>query len=107
MSIIWLKTLIVYGLFLFMVKSKWYFSVPVLLLLVIDQSIKAHYMYIENNDKKNASLPMFASWRDKISYLIYATIAVGFIAYTIRQYNEFGNEFSIIKLLFHYECANI
>jgi len=105
-SIIWLKTIIVYVVFLFMVKSKWYFSVPVLLLLVIDQSLKSHYLYVQNNDKNNTSLPIFASWRDKISYLIYAIIAIGFIAYAVRQYTEFGNEFSLMKLLFHYECSN-
>ena len=105
-GIIWLKTFIVYAVFVFMVKSKWYFSLPVLVLLVVDQSIKSHYGYVENNNKNDASLPAIASWRDKLSYLLYALIAAGFIAYTVRQYNEFGSEFSLIKLLFHYDCSN-
>jgi hypothetical protein len=106
-GIIWLKTFIVYGVFLLMVKSKWYFSVPVVFLLIIDQSLKAHYSYVQNNNKNDNTLPAINQWRDNLSYIIYTVIFIGFITYGIRQYNEFGENFSFTKLLFHYGCANI
>lgn len=37
---IWIKTIYIYFIFLLMTKSKWYFSIPVLLLILVDQSLK-------------------------------------------------------------------
>jgi len=103
-GIIWLKTLIVYGVFLLMVKSKWYFSLPVLFLLMLDQTLRSHYRFLQANNPKDASLESINTSRTYLSILIYSLIIIGFIAYGIRQYREFGTNFSWIKLLFHYGC---
>jgi hypothetical protein len=103
-GIVWLKTIIVYILFLLMVKSKWYFSVPLLVLLIIDQSIKSHHSYTQNKNKSDPALPTYNKWRNYLSYMIYAIIVIGFISYGIRQRKEFGATFSWLKLVLHYGC---
>lgn len=51
-SRIWMNTFFVYLIFLMMTKSKWYFSIPVLLLIVIDQSYKFQIEFIQKEKKK-------------------------------------------------------
>ena len=106
-GMIWLKTIVVYLLFLLMVKSKWYFSMPVLLLLIIDQSIKLHHDHMQKKNMNDTDLSTYNKWRQYISYLIYAIIIVGFVAYGIRQHREFRSAFSWIKLLLHNSCNGI
>lgn len=106
-GVLWLKTVFVYLLFLLMVKSKWYFSVPVFVLLVIDQSLRIHHDYLADKNKSDPELVTCNTWRQYLSYGIYALIIVGFITYGIRQYNLFGSHFSWIKLLFHYKCKSL
>jgi hypothetical protein len=104
---VWLKTILVYMIFLLMVKSKWYFSIPVLLLLIIDQSIKLHHDYMKNRNKQDPSLESFITWRNYLSIAIYTIIGIGFIHYGLRQYKHFGSAFSWIKLLVHYGCKGM
>ena len=103
-GVTWLKTITVYLVFLLMVKSKWYFSIPVLLLLITDQSLKVHHDYLQKNNSNDDSLASLNKWRNYLSIAIYSIIIIGFIAYGIRQYKEFGADFSWIKLLLHYGC---
>ena len=49
---VWIKTVYIYFIFLLMTKSKWYFSIPVLFLLVADQSLKFQIMFEENKKEK-------------------------------------------------------
>ena len=104
---IWLKTLIVYLIFILMTKSKWYFSISVLLLLIIDQSIKLHHDYMKNRNKQDPGLGSLITWRNYLSIGIYTIIGIGFIHYGLRQYKHFGSTFSWIKLLLHYGCKGI
>jgi len=106
-GIIWLKTFIVYAVFLLMVKNKWYFSLPVLLLLIIDQSLKSQYSYLEQTNKDDTTLPSITKWRDNLSYIIYGVIIIGFVSYGVRQFEEFGNDFSFVKLLFDFNCKEM
>ena len=106
-GIIWLKTFIVYAIFLFMIKSKWYFSLPIIILLIVDQSLKSQYSYLEQNNKDDATLPSIEKWRNNLSFLIYGVIIVGFVSYGVRQYEEFGDDFSFVKLLFHFNCKDV
>jgi hypothetical protein len=105
----WLKTFFVYGIFLMMVKSKWYFAVPVLLLLVGDQSLKAHSDYLGKNDatKNKKEIEQYDNYRQIINKLIIALIIGGFFHYMLRQWNEFGDQFSFSTFLFSYGCANL
>ena len=50
---IWINTIFVYGLFIMMTKSKWYFSIPALILIVVDQSYKFQIEFIHEKNKEN------------------------------------------------------
>ena len=93
-----------------MTKSKWYFSIPVLLLIVIDQSYKFHIEFIQKEKKKSSKQIEKVNTYEKIRKYTYAAmitlIVIGFIHYTIRQYKRFGSKFSLIKLIFYNTCKN-
>ena len=107
---IWKKTIIIYFIFLLMTKSKWYYSIPVLLILVIDQSIKFHIDYLTdlkdpiNKESNDKSIKQYEMFRDILYKLLITLIISGFIHYGIRQYNQYGDEFTFNKLLFTSKC---
>lgn len=105
--LLWVKTFFIYAVFLLMVKSKWYFSLPILLMLIIDQSIKVHRDYLEEHKTGETTLKQYDKIRDYINYGIIGLIVVGFGHYTVRQYMEFGSKFNFGKLLFSYGCKNL
>ena len=99
-----IKTMYTYASFLFLIKVKAYFSIPILVLLVLDQAVKSQCAYLEKNSPDKVSDVSCDTLRDKISMLIIALVSIGFIHYFVRQYIEFGNNFSIVELLFGYKC---
>ena len=105
---LWKKTIIVYIIFLLMTKSKWYYSIPVLILLVIDQSLKGEMDYIDNKkdvtDENKRTKTTYEGIRKILYKIILVLIFIGFIDYMIRQYLEYGNNFSFLKLMFTYTC---
>ena len=110
LGITFVKTFFVYGIFLLMVKSKWYFSLPVLGLLVVDQGIKVHLEHAKQNESKegaskDSSIPLYERIRNILNIVIIAIIIIGFFMYAIRQKEEFGASFSWMKLLLHYGCS--
>lgn len=112
---IWTKTVYIYFIFLLMTKSKWYFSIPVLLLLVVDQSLKFQIKFEEsrkeNKEKENKendpTILRYENIRNNLYVCIIALIVAGFVHYTFRQYNEYGSKFSLVKLLLYHSCRNI
>ena len=104
---IWIKTLYIYFIFLLMTKSKWYFSIPVLLLLVVDQSFKFQIKFEEKRKTNGSTMMLYENIRDKLNICIIAIIIIGFIHYAIRQHNEHGSKFSLVKLILHHTCRNI
>ena len=100
--IIWLKTLFVYIIFIAMVKNKLYFSLPILFLLIVDQNIKIHANKLDSTDRKKI---LYNNIRNYINYTNIGIIIIGFIHYIYRQYREFGDNFSLTKLLFDYKCS--
>jgi hypothetical protein len=104
---IWMKTIYIYFMFLLMTKSKWYFSIPVLLLLVVDQSFKFQMKFEEKRKNNGPTMALYENIRDKLNICIIALIVVGFMHYAIRQYNEYGSKFSLIKLILHHTCRNV
>ena len=132
-SNVWIKTIYIYFIFLLMTKSKWYFSIPVLFLLVVDQSLKFQIMFEENKKEKKGKevtkvteitgvtegtdgtegteidlvMARYENIRSKLNVCIIALIVVGFLHYTFRQYNEFGTKFSFVKLLLYHSCKVI
>lgn len=100
---IWLKTIIIYVLFILLSKSKWYFSIPVIVLLLIDQSIYIQEQYNQQNHI-NFNKESYETCRKFIEYVIYGLIIVSFVIYSIRQYNEFGENFKFSKLFLDFSC---
>lgn len=104
---IWLKTVFVYFIYILMTKSKWQFALPVLLLLIIDQTIALHIKYIKANPEENnkKEIKSWNSRRDYLDILMILFIVVGVIHYIIRQRNEFGKGFSWSKFFFVNRCS--
>lgn len=100
-GILWIKTIFIYILFVLMTKSKWYFVVPVLLLLLIDQSIKKQLSISEADGK---DVKKFREYQKKftkvLNVVIIMLIIVGTIHYAILQYSEYRSEFSWAKFFF-------
>lgn len=108
---VWIKTIYIYFIFLLMTKSKWYFSIPVLLLLVVDQSFKFQIKFEEKQkekrEKNGSTIALYENIRNKLYVCIIALIVIGFMHYAIRQYNEYGSKFSLVKLILHHTCRNV
>ena len=104
-GMIWLKSFVIYFIFILMAKSQWYFSLPVVTLLLIDQSIKIQADHIKDkNDKsKNKKIDTI---RKIITYSILALIGAGSVAYGVKQYHDHKDTFNIGKLLFGIGCEN-
>ena len=101
---IWIKTFFVYFIFLMMTKSKWFFSIPVLLLLIIDQSYKFEIEFIQKDKKEINKIQKYENIRKYLYYVIMTLIVIGFIHYTLKQYNQYGSKFSFTKLLLYHTC---
>lgn len=107
--IIWIKTLFVYFLFILMTKSRWYFAVPIIILLVITQSLKKE-LQIRIINKQDVTV--FKRNQEIITNLLQIVIIVlifiGSIHYLHIQHREHKNDFSIWKFLFYVtKCRNI
>ncbi len=126
---IWIKTIYIYFIFLLMTKSKWYFSIPVLFLLLVDQSLKFQISFEKQKEKiekrengengktvetgekvepgeKDSIIVRYENIRNKLNVSIIALIVVGFLHYTFRQYNELGPKFSLVKLILYHSCRS-
>ncbi len=103
---LWGKTLIVYALFLMWIKSKFYFSIIVLLILAVDQNIKVQISH-QNTDASKVFFTTTEHLTTARKWLwgsAVAVIVVGFVAYLVRQYLEFRGDFSFIRLVFGIGC---
>lgn len=104
-SSLFVKTFFVYILFIFTTKSKWYFALPVLGLLIYDQiSKKIH----EDCKKKMKETGMSSEEIDeiderankknkKMNILVVSTIIVGMLHYMYLQKLEYQKDFSLYK----------
>jgi len=101
-------TVIIYLLFLFSTKAKAEFVFPMLILLMGDQILKVYKNNLEKKSKdkeKNISetstqtIELVEYVRSILSYSIIGIIGVGSFSYLIRQYLEFGSEFSFFKYI--------
>jgi hypothetical protein len=102
--IIWGKTIFIYFIFLLMIKSKWYFSLPVLIILIIDQSLKSHSDYLNKTKPDDKQILELNKTRNALYIAMLSLIVIGFIHYFFRQLYEFGPNFSFTKLLFSSKC---
>lgn len=96
--IVWAKTIFVYLLFVLMTKSKWYFVLPVLALLLIDQSIKKQVAFLKASQKDTQKLEEFQNKATKaINILIIVLIIIGTLDYMRMQKIEYRDRFSFYK----------
>lgn len=112
---LWKKTFVVYILFLLLSKNKWYFSLPILGLIILEQSIAVYVRNKTNinNEKldgetkiiiKHDEFYKFIKFREILQYGIVTLIFGGFLSYFMRQRKSFGKSFSLYKFLFYFTC---
>lgn len=99
-SSVWVKTLFIYVLFVLMTKSKWYFVIPVLAALLVDQSLKKGVAIKEaaGEDVTEARQRQHLT-SQYINAAIIAVIIAGTIHYAVLQRIEYGKNFSWFMLL--------
>lgn len=105
-SIVWLKTVIVYALFVLMTKSKWYFVLPILILLLIDQTYKKHIQFLKAQTKEEdaASLEELDNTQQitnkYINTMIIVLIFIGTAHYMYLQKIQHKSKFSLYNFFF-------
>lgn len=108
---IWTKTIIIYFVYIIITKSRWQFALPVLILLVIDQTIAVHIRYIKSNTENNIDVEdSIKYWNNKrkcLDTLMITLIIIGTIHYIKYQHDNYGKNFSWNKFLFVNSCSNI
>ena len=97
--IIWLKTLFVYVLFVLMTKSKWYFVLPVMILILVDQCMRQQVAY-EIDEGRPVNQELYSNISYYILVAIVVVIIVGSVHYMSLQAIEYGPEFSIVNFFF-------
>ena len=100
---IWVKTIISYILFIMLGKTKWYFTIPVIVMLMVDQSLKLQCQYYQDTNDSYDPAGIDGA-RTVISYVIYGLIVTGFITYVIKQWGDHGEGFSWNKMLLSFGC---
>jgi hypothetical protein len=105
---IWVSTIALYIFFVMWSKSKWYFSIPPLILLLIDQSIAMQYKYVQSTisdstTNNNSDTDIIHKIRLIIKICVMCIITIGFIHYNIYQYND-KSSYSFYKLMTSYAC---
>lgn len=97
-STIVIKTVFVYVLFMMMTKSKWYFVVPVICMLLLDQTIKKRVVIQEvagkNVEKEREVQQRITRW---LNVAIVSLIIVGTLHYMFLQYIEYRHAFSLYR----------
>ena len=102
---IWLKTIFVYFLFVLMTKSKWFFVIPVLILLLADQTMKKNLAFIEQRQDMPKERIEAMQERQKritsiVNIVIIVLILVGAAHYMMLQMIEYKERFSFLTFFF-------
>lgn len=99
-SLLWVKTVFVYILFILMTKSKWYFVIPVVVLLLVDQILKKNVTIkaaSEGEDSVVSEKQFQKSATHYINICIIMLIIIGTLHYMYLQHVEYGKLFSFGK----------
>ena len=84
-----------------MTKSKWYFVIPVLMMLLVDQTVKKHLAIQKERNKDVNQLQVTQEYLTKIlNIFIISTIVIGTLHYMFLQKLEYRSEFSLYKFFF-------
>lgn len=92
---IWIKTVFIYVLFMLMIKSKWYFVVPVLGLLLVDQTLKQRAKLGSSSPEEYENRVGRTS--RALNNFIILIIVVGNLHYMYLQWLEYKKDFSFVK----------
>lgn len=103
-SVILLKTLVVYILFVLMTKSKWYFVLPVIALLLIDQAYKKNLAFLKQSGELGADeIAKRDAFQKRITaainVIVVIAIIVGAAHYAYLQRIEYRERFSWYEFL--------
>lgn len=100
---IFIKTFLVYILFILTTKSKWYFALPVLGLLMVDQVLKRIYEDRKNfvaDAESDAFLQRHKHINWWINIIVIILIIIGMLHYMYLQKIEYGKKFTYFKFFF-------
>lgn len=99
--LVWVKTIFIYILFVLMTKSKWYFAIPVITILLIDQTLKKHVAIKQANGKATDDDVLIQQDVSKfLNVFVICVIIIGAIHYIFVQMAEYGDKFSFATFLF-------
>ncbi len=102
-STVWFKTVFIYMLFVLMTKAKWYFVMPVLGLLLLDQTLKKDVAIkaAAGEAKDGGDIEARMSRQRKVTRFVNVAIIVlillGTVHYMILQKIEYRERFSFYK----------
>lgn len=85
--IIWGKTVLVFIVFIMLTKSKYYFSIPVISILLIMQSISYHIRYLEGKNK-DVDTSRYITINRYLNIAVIMIIIIGFIHYLNIRKNK-------------------
>ena len=103
---IWKNTFILYIFYVLLTKNKMYFSIPVIILVLVDQTLSSENIFLEKNNNKGDIIDKYNIYRKYIQYTIIGLIIIGFIHYYLRQKNRFGKNFNTFKFIFDVKCRD-
>ena len=112
---IWKNTFILYIFYVLLTKSKYYFSIPIIIFVLIDQTFSSEKLFLEksfdkDNSEKNISkinnIKNIDVYRNYLQIIIIILVVSGFLHYFLRQKNKFKEKFSIYKFIFDINCKN-
>ena len=98
---IFLKTLVVYLLFVLAIKSRLFYIGTAIALLLVDQIIRNHIAYLDKSarEDKEAVMTYWTKIREYIIWAIIGVIIVGAIDYMFRKRKQYGKEFDLKTFL--------
>lgn len=100
------KTLFVYVIFVLVTKSKWYFALPVILLLLVDQAIKGRERILANRTDQQqepegqTQLSKNVYYSNGLRAAIVVLVLMGTFNYVKIQKAEYKGRFSWFKFFF-------
>ena len=106
----WLKTLFLYMLFMLLIKSKWYFVVPILVLLLVDQTLKKDVAYRKQQQQQGKVVEAYEAYEayeariraasTAINVVIILLAVAGTVHYAVLQKRQYKKGFSWFKFFF-------
>lgn len=100
-AMVWMKTVLVYAAFVLMTKSKWYFIVPILVILLVDQTIRKHLTIQTERGEDTEKLQVIQEKASKVfDIIILSLICVGTLHYMALQKSQYKDDFSFFMFFF-------